>query len=124
MSIAWRIAWTKASPVQRTSGSSRSSPPAENHQERSAKVNEGNEMANKLNEYRLRTARRHFLTRSAAGLGTAALASLLDPQLFAAEGTTISRGQVRPGVLGALHVPAKAKRVIYLVMSGGPSQID
>jgi hypothetical protein len=27
-------------------------------------------------------------------------------------------------VLGALHVPAKAKRVIYLVMSGGPSQID
>jgi hypothetical protein len=72
----------------------------------------------------MREARRQFLLRSGAGLGTTALAALLNPQLFAADATAIPRGQPRPGVLKALHVPAKAKRVIYLVMSGGPSQID
>ena len=36
-------------------------------------------------------------------------------------------GPTRPdrGVLGGqLHVPAKAKRVIYLFMAGGPSQLE
>ncbi len=28
------------------------------------------------------------------------------------------------GVLGGTHFPAKAKRIIYLFMSGGPSQLD
>ena len=55
--------------------------------------------------------------------GAAALASLLDPSLFAGE-EDAPRGQPRPGALRALHLPAKAKRVIYLVMSGGPSHID
>jgi len=68
--------------------------------------------------------RRHFFGRTAAGIGTAALASLLNPQLFAAETAAIPRGGVRPGALSALHFAPKAKRVIYLVMSGGPSHID
>jgi hypothetical protein len=66
-------------------------------------------------------ARRHFLGRTATGLGAAALASLLDPRLFAKPPS----GQVQPqGVLGATHVKARAKRVIYLFMHGGPAQMD
>src|SRR5688572_29815073 len=52
--------------------------------------------------------RRHFFGRMAAGIGTAALGSLLNPKLLA-----------QP-----THLPAKAKRVIYLFMAGGPSQMD
>src|SRR5213075_212321 len=36
----------------------------------------------------------------------------------------IPRGNVRSGALDKLHFAPKAKRVIYLVMSGGPSHID
>ncbi|HVJ84327.1 MAG TPA: DUF1501 domain-containing protein [Caulifigura sp.] len=57
--------------------------------------------------------RRQFLGRTATGFGTAALASLLNPQLFASQ-----------GAMPSLQFPAKAKRVIYLFMSGGPSHID
>lgn len=57
--------------------------------------------------------RRSFLTRTSAGLGSAALASLLKPALFAA-----------PGEASLPHFAPKAKRVIYLFMSGGPSHID
>src|SRR5260221_1194178 len=58
--------------------------------------------------------RRQFFSRSAKGIGAAALASLLGRSLFAAEG----------GVLGQPHFAPKAKRVIYLFMHGGPSQVD
>jgi uncharacterized protein (DUF1501 family) len=68
----------------------------------------------------LSLARRQFLGNSAVGLGATALAALLNPQLLAAP----QRGEGRPGELKQLHLPAKAKRVIYLVMSGGPSHID
>src|SRR5215472_9329342 len=61
-----------------------------------------------------RITRRRFLTHTSAGLGGVAVASLLDPKLFAgpAEG-------VKPP-----HFAPKARRVIYLFMSGGPSHID
>src|SRR5690349_6906311 len=70
--------------------------------------------------------RRQFFGRSAAGIGTAALASLLNPRLFAAEtGATGSPASHMSGILGdALHFAPRAKRVIYLFMSGGPSHID
>ena len=64
--------------------------------------------------------RRQLLGRTATGIGTTALASLLNPNLFAA--TTEKTG--RPGTLKTLHFAPKAKRVIYLVMCGGPSHID
>lgn len=60
--------------------------------------------------------RRHFLQSASLGLGTAALASLLQADQAAAEGI--------PGVLTKTHFPARAKRIIYLFMSGGPSHID
>ncbi|HEY7425089.1 MAG TPA: DUF1501 domain-containing protein [Gemmataceae bacterium] len=61
-----------------------------------------------------RITRRRFLTRTSAGLGSVALASLLNPKLFAAP----AKGVKPP------HFAPKAKRVIYLFMSGGPSHID
>jgi hypothetical protein len=74
-------------------------------------------------EHQLLLTRRHFFGRSAVGLGAAALASLLNPDLLADPPATV-RPQGRPGVLPATHFPARAKRVIYLFMSGGPSHID
>jgi hypothetical protein len=74
---------------------------------------------NLLREHRLLLTRRHFFGRSAVGIGTAALASLLARD---ADGQSARRGQ--PGVLARPHFPARAKRVIYLFMSGGPSHID
>ena len=72
-------------------------------------------------EHAILHTRRHFLGRSATGIGTAALASLMNPQLFAADG---SAPDPTDGVLKQLHFAPKAKRIIYLFMSGAPSQID
>src|SRR5687767_10815580 len=66
---------------------------------------------------RLALTRRHFFSRTSAGIGGAALASLLNPDLFAA-------GETAPGLPGLPHFAAKAKRVIFLHQSGGPSQMD
>ena len=65
--------------------------------------------------------RRLFFQRSRAGLGTLALASLLKPDLLNAA-TGADEGQ--QAAFRSLHFPAKAKRIIFLFMSGGPSQID
>src|SRR5262245_23967884 len=59
-------------------------------------------------------SRREFLGRTAGGIGTLALASLLGPSVSAND----ALGQKRP------HFAPKAKRVIYLFMHGGPSQLD
>jgi len=60
--------------------------------------------------------RRAFLGRSAQGLGTVALASLLArPGLGAAP----ARGVIHP-----VPLPQRAKRVIWLTMAGGPSQLE
>jgi len=59
--------------------------------------------------------RRHFFQRGAAGIGGAALASLMDPELF---------GSTTPNANGFPNFPPTAKRVIYLHQSGAPSQID
>src|SRR5919201_36980 len=72
-------------------------------------------------EYALLLPRRQFFGRTATGIGTAALASLLNERLFAADADASLKTQ---GVLPALHFAPKAKQVIYLFMSGGPSHID
>ena len=76
-------------------------------------------------EHQLLLTRRQFFGRTSAGIGTAALASLLNPQLFSGA-SAVASSDVRGvgGVLKALHFAPKAKRVIYLFMSGGPSHID
>src|SRR5438046_2422958 len=67
--------------------------------------------------------RRTFLTRSAAGIGVAALGSLLnDNPLRAATGA--EGAPVTGGLPSLPHFAAKAKRIIYLFQSGAPSQMD
>ncbi|MBM3823912.1 MAG: DUF1501 domain-containing protein [Verrucomicrobia bacterium] len=60
--------------------------------------------------------RRDFLGKFGFGLGGAALASLFKPEA-AAQAFGADR-------LAAPHFAPRAKRVIYLFMSGGPSQLD
>jgi len=61
---------------------------------------------NPLHDLRARLTRRHFLGRSATAVGTAALGSLL----------------ARDGLAAA--PVGKAKRVVYLFQSGGPSHLE
>ena len=65
-------------------------------------------------------SRRAFLNRFGLGLGGIALADLIRPNLFASATPGADRGMLG----GQLHFPAKARRVIYLFMAGGPSQIE
>jgi hypothetical protein len=74
-------------------------------------------------EYRALLTRRRFFGRAAGGLGTIALASLFNERLFATTADKDSAAKPR-GALSALQFAPKAKRVIYLFMSGGPSHID
>ncbi|MFZ4767408.1 MAG: DUF1501 domain-containing protein, partial [Roseimicrobium sp.] len=62
--------------------------------------------------------RRHFFTRGSHLLGSAALASLVGEALGSPSASTSGHRPLGP------HFPGKAKRVIYLHMVGGPSQID
>ncbi len=72
---------------------------------------------NVFNEYAKLETRRQFFARGKNALGYAALTSLAGNNLkLWAEGT--------PQDLGLPHFPPKAKRVIYLHMVGGPSQMD
>jgi hypothetical protein len=60
--------------------------------------------------------RRQLFAESAAGVGLAALASL-----FGREGWAAAPAG---GIAGLPHFPPKVKRVVYLLMSGAPSQVD
>ena len=66
--------------------------------------------------------RRAFLGRSGAGLGMAALATLLNRDALAAAQNDAA--DAWPGVVRPLHLAPKAKRVIYLYMAGGPSHLE
>ncbi len=76
--------------------------------------------------------RRYFFGRASAGLGSIALATLLGEDLAtnatATEKTSAGNAPSAEADAGGLpgfpNFPAKAKRVIYLLQSGAPSQID
>src|SRR5260370_10742345 len=72
-------------------------------------------------EYKLAMTRRHFFARNSVGIGGAALASLLTSSGFAAGVETDPK---TGGLAGLPHFAPKAKRVIFLHQSGGPSQMD
>lgn len=61
-------------------------------------------------------SRRRFLNQFGMGLGAVALSDLVKGDLAADD--------IKGGAMDRLHHPAKAKRVIFLFQSGGPSQID
>src|SRR5687767_12953903 len=62
--------------------------------------------------------RRAFLYESAVGIGSMALASLLQRDGYASE-PSVNPLRARPG-----HFPAKAKSVIFLFQCGGPSHLE
>src|SRR5205823_3578059 len=66
--------------------------------------------------------RREFFGRFALGMGGAALLGLFNSDAFGASGSKVENPF--KGILAAPHFPAKAKRIIYLFMAGGPSQLN
>ncbi|MEZ6056286.1 MAG: DUF1501 domain-containing protein [Planctomycetaceae bacterium] len=85
--------------------------------------------------------RRSFLGGAALGVGSVALAALLGRESKGAEplpqpmgdvggGTSTTTGAEGlggdrwPGVVQPMHFPPRAKRVIFLVMAGGPSHLE
>lgn len=75
-------------------------------------------MSNELFKQRLHINRRHFLGKLSLGLGSAALGSLLLPDLFKSSGETAALP------VGLPHFAPKAKRIIYLFQNGAPSQLE
>ncbi len=65
-------------------------------------------------------ARRTFLGNASLGIGSMALAGLLQPQLWAATAKPPGAG----GAVNRFHFAPKAKRVIFLCMAGGPSHLE
>ena len=66
---------------------------------------------NPINQHEQLVTRRHFFSRASNGIGTAALASLLNEQALGDD----AAGSTFPGT---------AKRVIYLFQNGAPTQVD
>src|SRR3954454_23733840 len=68
------------------------------------------------------TSRRTFLRNAGAGFGTIALAApLADEGKLTADTESRAADPLAPR---KTHFPAKAQRVIFLFMSGGPSHLD
>jgi hypothetical protein len=65
-------------------------------------------------------SRRQALRRFANGFGMIGLAGLLAEDFFA----SAVAASANPLLIKASHFPAKAKRIIFLFMSGGPSHVD
>jgi hypothetical protein len=72
---------------------------------------------NEFLENRFNITRRHFFGKLSAGIGGAALGSLLIPDLF-------SGNEAEAPALGIPHFAPKAKRIIYLFQNGAPSQLE
>jgi len=78
--------------------------------------------------FQLECNRRTFLGRSSLGLGAVSLSALLSGEQLSSE--ILNKAPPRtspglpPGVLGLPHYAAKAKRVIFLCMAGGPSHLE
>ncbi|MFM1802868.1 MAG: hypothetical protein RJA81_2220, partial [Planctomycetota bacterium] len=70
-------------------------------------------MKTTLDQIKAMMTRRSLFSRSAHGIGTAALASLMEQD-----------AQAVSTLAGLPHLPPKAKNVIYLFQNGGPSHVD
>ncbi len=70
-------------------------------------------------KHHINNNRRHFLKKAGLGIGGLALASMMDPFTMFSKSSSIN-----PTGLDLPHFAPKAKRVIYLFQSGGPSQLD
>lgn len=72
-----------------------------------------------VEQAKLHQNRRQFLSKLSIGIGSAALGSLLIPDLFSG-----SKGGGEAWASQLPHFAPKAKRVIYLFQSGGVSQLE
>ena len=77
-------------------------------------------MQNRTDQLTMQVNRRSFLRQNTAGVGLAALATLLTES----QTDILRAAEPKPAVASGLHFPARAKRVIYLSQSGAPSQLD
>jgi Protein of unknown function (DUF1501) len=72
--------------------------------------------------------RRNFLTKTSMGLGAMALGSLFGKEVFSQAKkllTAESNQSLEEEILRAIpHLAPKAKRVVFLFMAGGPSQLE
>jgi hypothetical protein len=73
---------------------------------------------------RSQMTRRELFRLAAPSIGVAALTPLLWPMRALGEGIGINPGSGILGLPGLPHFPPKAKRVIFLFQSGGPSQVE
>jgi hypothetical protein len=81
------------------------------------------DLRSELNQFQAQQlTRRAFLGRASRGLGALALGSLISPGLLHA--LEASGSGKWNGIIDPLHHPARAKRVIYLCMAGGPSHLE
>lgn len=72
----------------------------------------------RADQYNYHINRRRFLSQTASGFGMMALSNL--PGVNSIQAAAMPSG----GALGGTHFAPRAKRVIYLFQSGGPSHLD
>ncbi|MDX1907830.1 MAG: DUF1501 domain-containing protein [Bacteroidia bacterium] len=75
-------------------------------------------------QYNTYWSRREFLAKTAMGLGSVALASLIYPSSLAGDPAPAVTDPHAAGILGQPHILPRARRVIYLFQSGAPSQLE
>jgi hypothetical protein len=81
------------------------------------------------NDYKKIYSRKDFLAKTALGLGSVGLASLMNPfDIFGKDEKLVKKvlasAETSGGILGQPHFLPRAKRVIYLFQSGAPSQLE
>ncbi len=79
-----------------------------------------------IGEYGQNLTRRHFLGQGAMGVGAAAFSSVLSQEGRAQDrpAAGADASPAKPGLPNLPHFAPKAKRIIYLFQSGGPSQLE
>ena len=80
-------------------------------------------LMNPFEEHQYILSRRHFFKSTGLAVGKIALAGLMFPEMLRAAAQK-NLPHSHPAMPGLPHFAPKAKRLIYLFMNGGPSQID
>src|SRR5690349_8744563 len=75
-------------------------------------------------ELDLHLTRRQLFGLASRGIGVAALGSLISPEMLLAQSAAPARDPKTGGLVDLPHFAPKAKRVIFLHQSGGPSQLE
>ena len=73
-------------------------------------------------QYNRHYTRREFFAKTGMGIGAAALGSLVNPERLWSNSQSVNTPI--GGIMGGPHFAPRAKRVIFLLQSGAPSQLD